>query len=131
MPTPTNIAIVAFVVLTIAGSVILSYLLISNYRKELTIARSFGLSQGQIMRVSTLLNFIVAFFGYIGSLIFGFVTIWICNSIFKSNYDFLTFGYFQIPLYAILVGIAVAVVFAVVFIVLSNKALKKHDYLVY
>ena len=131
MPTPINIAIVAMVVLTIAGSVILSYLLISNYRKELTLARSYGLSCREIMKVSALHNFIVGLIGYALSVGFGFATIFICNSIFKANYDFMTFGYFQIPGYALLIGVAVALVFSVIFTVLSSKALKKHDYLVY
>lgn len=131
MPTPVNVAIVAMVILTIAGSVILSYLLIANYRKELTLSRSFGLSCGQIMRVSALHNLIIGFFGYILSLVFGFIVVLICNAIFKSNYDFMTFGYFQIPLYSILIGIGIALVFSVIFTVLSHKALKKHDYLVH
>ena len=131
MPTPVNVSIGAMVILTIAGSVILSYLLISNYRKELTLARSFGLSRREIMKVSILHNLIIGVVGYGLAVAFGYLTVFICNTIFQANYDFMTFGYFQIPTFAVLIGIGIAAVFSVIFIVLSNKALKKHDYLVY
>ena len=131
MPTPLNVSIAVMVIVTIAGSVILSYLLISNYRKELTLARSYGLSRREIMKVSVLHNLIVSLIGYALSVGLGFATVSICNTIFKSNYDFMTFGYFQIPSYALLIGLGVALVFGAIFTVLSNKALKKHDYLVY
>ena len=64
MPTPVNVSIAAMVVVTIAGSIILSYLLISNYRKELTLARSYGLSRREIMKVSVLHNLIVSIIAY-------------------------------------------------------------------
>ena len=55
----------------------------------------------------------------------------IYNIVLKGKYAFLALSYFTAPVYAIILAVVGAAVFALIFIVLSIKALKKNDYLVY
>ena len=129
--TPLNIASLIFVVLTIAGSVIYSALLIANYRKELTLSRTYGLQQKEIIKVSLIINSIIAAIAFVAAIILTVIIQVIYNIVLKGKYSFIAFSYLSIPSYAILIILLAAVLFAVVFVVLSIKALKKNDYLVY
>ena len=129
--TPLNIAALIFVVLTIAGSVIYSALLIANYRKELTLSRTYGLQQKEIIKVSAILNSIIAVIALVAAFIVTIIIQVIFNIVLKGKYAFLALSYFSIPVYAIIIAILGAIVFAAIFIILSIKALKQNDYLVY
>lgn len=129
--TPLNIFALIFVVLTIAGSIIYSVLLIANYRKELTLSRTYGLQQKEIIKVSVILNSIIVLIALIASIIIAIIIQVIYNIVLKGKYAFLAISYLSIPAYAIIIAILGAIVFAAVFIALSIKALKQNDYLVY
>ncbi len=129
--TPLNIAALVFVVLTIAGSVIYSALLIANYRKELTLSRTYGLQQKEIIKISSILNAIIALIALVAGMVVTIIVQIIYNIVLKGKYAFLALSYFNIPVYAILLAVLGAVIFAVVFVILSINALKKNDYLVY
>ena len=129
--TPLNIFALIFVVLTIAGSIIYSVLLIANYRKELTLSRTYGLQQKEIIKISSVLNGLVAVIALIAAIIVTIIVQIIYNIILKGKYAFLAISYLSIPAYALLIAILGAIVFAAIFIALSIKALKQNDYLVY
>ena len=129
--TPLNISALVMVVLTIGGSVIYSALLIANYRKELTLSRTYGLQQKEIFKVSAILNACIAAIALVAGIVLTIIAQIIYNIVLKGKYAFLALSYFTAPVYAIILAVVGAAVFALIFIVLSIKALKKNDYLVY
>ena len=129
--TPLNVSAIILSVLTIAGSVIYSALLIANYRKELTLSRTYGLQQKEIFKVSAILNACIAAIALVAGIVLTIIAQIIYNIVLKGKYAFLALSYFTAPVYAIILAVVGAAVFAAIFIVLSVKALKKNDYLVY
>ena len=106
-------------------------MLIANYRKELTLSRTYGLQQKEIIKISFVLNGLVAVIALVAAIIVTIIIQVIYNIVLKGKFAFLALSYFSIPAYAIILSILGAIVFAAVFIALSIKALKQNDYLVY
>lgn len=131
VPGATNLAALVLLILTICGSAIMSFLLVSTYRDEIVLARTYGLEPKETYKVSLLTNLIVSLISTIASIIIVLIASLITNIIIKNNYSFVTFNYVAIPLYGYLVALLALVVLTIVFTIISIKTLKKKDYIVF
>lgn len=131
VPGAANLVALVLLILTICGSAIMSFLLVSTYRDEIVLARTYGLEPKETYKVSLLTNLIVSLVSTIASVIIVLIASLITNSIIKNNYSFVTFNYVAIPLYGYLVALLALVVLTIVFTIISIKTLKKKDYIVF
>lgn len=131
IPGRINIVTAIFLVLTIAGSYLLSYLLLSTYRKELTITRTYGLKKKELYKIVLTRSAIISVVGTVVALILTLIGLTIANAIIKSNYDFIAFSFFTIPASAYLIAFATMFIFTGIFTVLAIRSINKNDYIIY
>lgn len=131
VPGAANLSALVLLILTVCGSAIMSFLLVSTYRNEIVLARTYGLEQKETYKVTLLTNLIVSVISTVSSIIIVLIASLITNIIIKNNYSFVSFNYVAIPLYGYLIAMLALVVLTIVFTIISIKTLKKKDYIVY
>ncbi len=131
IPGTANLVALILLIITICGSAIMSFLLVSTYRSETVLARTYGLKLKEAYKVSTITNAMVAIISTVISIIIVLIVSLISNVVIKNSYAFIKFNYVMVPLYGYLVALLALVLLTVVFTFISISTLKKKDYIVY
>lgn len=131
IPGTANLASLILLVLTICGSAIMSFLLVSTYRDEIVLSRTYGFDRKESYKVSLITNALVSVISTVASIIIVLIASLISNIVIKNNYSFINFNYVVIPLYGYLVALLAIIVLTLVFTAISIRTLKKKDYIVY
>lgn len=131
IPGTANLVALIFLVLTICGSAVMSFLIVSTYRNELVLARTYGLNKKETYKVSLITNAVVALISTATSIVIVLIASLVTNTIIKDSHTFISFNFVYIPVYGYLIALLALVLLTLLFTFISINTLKKKDCIVY